>query len=238
MRKVLVPEGFPHGYATFLQSRGVVVEVKLPPFFEARAVKTPKELACIRSCAEAACQAFSLVREMLTTATIGEGVLKLSDKPLTARRLQEELARFLFFRGFTSPKLIVAAGRASVNPHASSSGPLRQGLPIVVDICLRSLESHYWADMSRTFVKGAASGKIRRMHEAVLEAQRISASLVRDGMDAQTVHQSVVEHFLFRGFPTRLVRGRMQGFFRVPRDMVSGSRCTSPRGWDGVLNAW
>ena len=85
--------------------------------------------------------------------------------------------------------------------------------PIVIDIFPRSGRTRYFADITRTVVKGQASLRVRQMHEAVLQAQARAVALIRGGADGAAIHQEVTAVFEHLGFPTGETNGRMHGFF-------------------------
>ena len=108
---------------------------------------------------------------------------------------------------------IVAPGVQAVDPHNEGSGPLRANEPIVIDVFPQHASSRYFADLTRTVVKGRASDKVRRMFEAVKAGQEIACRMIKDGVDGSTVHKAILESFDTQGFKTGEQDGRMQGFF-------------------------
>src|SRR4029453_15322468 len=77
----------------------------------------------------------------------------------------------------------------------------------------RSSTSHYFADMTRTVVKGKASDEPRRIYDAVLAAQLRGIDLIRDGASGGAIHAEVAHTMEARGYATGVVGGRNQGFF-------------------------
>jgi Xaa-Pro aminopeptidase len=108
---------------------------------------------------------------------------------------------------------IIACGEQGVDPHNEGSGPIRAHQGIIFDIFPRSSRSRYFADMTRTVVKGKASDELRRLYEVVLAAQLRGTELVRDGASGAAVHAEVARAMEARGYPTGVVDGRHQGFF-------------------------
>jgi Xaa-Pro aminopeptidase len=100
-----------------------------------------------------------------------------------------------------------------VDPHRVGSGPLRPNRAIILDVFPQSIETGYWADMTRTVVRGRASEGLRRMYRAVAEAQDAALATIRDGVDGKEAHQAVLGVFKEYGFKTGKIDGRMQGFF-------------------------
>jgi Xaa-Pro aminopeptidase len=108
---------------------------------------------------------------------------------------------------------IVAPGVQGVDPHNEGSGPILPHQSLVLDVFPRSTKTRYWADMTRTVVRGRASDQLKRMYDAVLAAQLRGIALCADGVDGQNVHQEVTAVLERAGFETGMVDGRMQGFF-------------------------
>jgi Xaa-Pro aminopeptidase len=131
---------------------------------------------------------------------------------------------------------IIAGGVQACDPHNEGSGALKAGEPIVMDVFPRHVASRYFADMSRTVLKGKARPQMKRLYDAVLAAQEEAIASVRDGADGQKIHAQVNRRFEDAGFKTGLVNGRMQGYFHgtghgvgldihePPRISKSGSR--------------
>jgi len=77
----------------------------------------------------------------------------------------------------------------------------------------RSSTSRYYADMTRTVVKGRASDAVKKLYDTVKEAQEGGIGKVKDGADGQAIHQWIMDLFEKRGYHTGIKDGRMQGFF-------------------------
>ena len=108
---------------------------------------------------------------------------------------------------------IIACGVQAVDPHNEGSGPLKANEPIVMDVFPQHAKSRYFADITRTVVKGQASDKVKRMFTAVKEGQEIAFRMIKDGVDGSAVHKAILDSFEQQGFKTGEQNGRMQGFF-------------------------
>ncbi|MBI3324585.1 MAG: aminopeptidase P family protein, partial [Candidatus Omnitrophica bacterium] len=108
---------------------------------------------------------------------------------------------------------IIACGIQAVDPHNEGSGPLRANEPIVMDVFPQHAATRYFADITRTVVKGQASEKVRRMFKAVKQGQEIAYGMIKDGADGAVIHKAILESFERQGFKTGEQQGRMQGFF-------------------------
>ena len=80
--------------------------------------------------------------------------------------------------------------------------PLKPNESIVIDIFPRSKKQRYFADMSRTVLKGEASPEIQKMYDAVLEAQMEAIELVKPGTLCSDIHNRVCDVLESRGFKT------------------------------------
>src|SRR5262249_56336960 len=86
----------------------------------------------------------------------------------------------------------------------------------VCDIVPGSWTSRYYADMTRTVVKGKARDELRRLYDAVLASQLRGIELIRDGASGGAIHTEVNGTLESRGYMTGVVNGRNQGFFHRP----------------------
>ena len=82
-----------------------------------------------------------------------------------------------------------------------------------MDVFPQHAKSRYFADITRTVVKGKASEKVKRMFTAVKEGQEIACRMIKDGVDGSAVHNAILASFEQQGFKTGEQDGRMQGFF-------------------------
>jgi Xaa-Pro aminopeptidase len=213
IQSVLVPGSFPVEHADKLRQRGLTLLVKTEPFFEERLVKSPAEVqaitAALRHTEAAMDAAISAIRE----AEGRDGLLWWQGEVLTSERIKRLVARQLLDDGLIAQRTIVACGEHGCDPHNEGSGPLRAGHSIIIDIFPQDLGSRYFADITRTVVKGQAPDGLRRMYSAVGAGQDCALALIRDGADGETIHREVQETMEAYGFQTGEINGRMQGFF-------------------------
>lgn len=213
-RSLLVPGNFGVEYADGLRARGYALSVKREPFFEARLVKREEEIEAIAATQRANEEAMGAAISAIRAAKVeDDGLLHLDGELLTAEGLRKIIHAALMEHECTAQHTIVAPGAQGVDPHHHGHGPIRAHESIVIDLFPRSERSRYFADMSRTVVKGKASPKLRAMYRAVLSAQERGLELIRDGADGRVIHGSVNAVLETDGFHTGPVGGRMQGFF-------------------------
>jgi Xaa-Pro aminopeptidase len=210
---VSVPSAFPLEYADRLRDKGVRVTARPDPFFPERLIKSSEEIAAIAETQKHTEMAFEAAVRVLRESQIRGEEVRWRDKPLTVEQLKKIINVSLMENDCVAQHTIVACGIDGVDPHNQGSGPIRPNESIVLDIFPRSSRSRYFADMTRTVVKGKASDGLRRMYDAVLAAQLRGIELVRDGAPGQAVHAEVARTMEARGFETGVVDGRNQGFF-------------------------
>ena len=205
VENVLVLPSFPVGLARSLEAEGIALEVDQDALKNRRRKKTKQEIRAIESAQRQTEQAMEMARALLAGCQVSGGVLQWEGRPLTAEKLRSLIEVFFLERGFDCVDSIVAPGRGGADPHWRGTGPIRVGVPIVIDLFPRDRSSRYHSDMSRTFVVGRASGPVREMHRAVMEAQDAAMDRLRPGVRLAEVHRAVCDVFVKRGFGVPVV---------------------------------
>lgn len=190
-------------YADELRARGVSLSPDARLFSGMRRRKTPDEVAAIEEtqrAVEAACaHAVGILRE---AETAGDGALLWRGETLTSEILRAEIDIDLLRRGCAAENTIAAGGAQAADPHERGRGPLRAGESIILDIFPVGRENRYFADMTRTVVKGEPSTELRRMYDAVLAAQETVLGMIRAGVNGRDVHSKVSEILHEAGYKT------------------------------------
>ena len=214
IRQIEVPTDFSVVHADGLRRRGYTVEPKPDPFYPERMVKSEEEIRLLtdtlRTTEDALASAIELIRH---SEAKKDGTLWIGGKPLTAELLRKAMHLTMMERECVAQHTIIACGIQAVDPHNEGSGPLRANEPIVMDVFPQHAQTRYFADITRTVVKGNASDKVRRMFNAVKEGQEIAYRMITDGVDGSAVHNAIMDYFNSLGFKTGEQNGRMQGFF-------------------------
>ncbi len=213
IRSLEVPGSLPVELADGLRERGYTLMVKREPFFEERLVKSPEEVAAIRRAIRQTEVALGAAIAAIREAEVQEGLLWWQGGILTSERVKSLLAVRLLQDGLLAQHTIVACGDDGCDPHNQGGGPLRAGETIILDVFPQDAESRYFADITRTVVKGPAREHVRRIYEAVLAAQGAAMRRIRSGVEGEEVHRAVQDTMEQHGFSTGEVNGRMQGFF-------------------------
>jgi Xaa-Pro aminopeptidase len=183
------------------------VSVLESPASKWREVKTPQEIEAIRSsqrgCEEAMKVAVGMIRR---SRPAGED-LTIEGSPLTSEMVKSAIDVSLLRGGYEAQETIVAGGKDGADPHFGGSGPLPADSPIVIDIFPRSKRTRYFADMTRTVLRGEADLEVVEIYSAVRAAQEAGIAAVRVGALGREVHAEVCAVFEERGYPEREGRG-------------------------------
>ncbi|MBI4716004.1 MAG: aminopeptidase P family protein [Nitrospirae bacterium] len=213
IRRLIVPPNFWVEKALLLEAMGYEIEVKKGPVFEARAVKTEEEIGRITETLRHTEEALDRAVRMIRESEVRDGVLFHDGAVLTSERVKKVINLRLMEHDCVARHTIVSCGEDACDPHNEGTGPLRAGVPIILDVFPQSGTSRYFADITRTVVKGKAPDAVIRLYEAVLQGQEAAFTRIRDGANGREIHEAVVQTFQAAGFETGEIDGRMQGFF-------------------------
>ena len=166
---IIVPDEFPLSLARKLEEF-CRVNLGRPAVAEMRAVKRDYEIENIRHTQRATEEAIGYAAGIIRNAVSDNGELYHNEKPLTSDLLRGEIHCHLMRRGFEAHGTIVACGKETSMPHNTGSGILVENEPILIDLFPRDTKTGYYADMSRTFVRGEPDRELVRMYNAVKEA--------------------------------------------------------------------
>jgi Xaa-Pro aminopeptidase len=140
------------------------------------------------------------VLSMLKKSTPKGDTLVYRDRPLTSEGVKAAIQKQLIGQGCIARETIVSCGPDTALPHLTGKGPLRPDEPIIIDIFPQNEDSGYFADMTRTVVKGEPSDEIKDMYRAVKEAQSRASSRIKTGITGADLQQDVVDFFKERGY--------------------------------------
>ena len=149
--------------ATLMPLRGLVQAL--------RVVKTPDEVAQIRAAQALADRVYAEVRPLIRA-----GVTELSVAGEIESRLRQAGAESAF-------EIIVASGERGALPHGRATEKVIQdGELVTIDMGARL--NGYHSDMTRTLAIGRPGDEMRRVYNAVLEAEEAAVAAVKPGARA------------------------------------------------------
>ena len=206
IRNLGVPFRFPAGLYQHLVKDFAVAVIESPAS-RSRVVKTQEELLAIEMAQRACERAMRQAIDLISSSLIQGEMLYRDGQPLTSERVRSAIELSLLEDGCESTDTIVAGGFQAADPHARGTGPLAANSPIVIDIFPRSKSSRYFADMTRTVLKGEAPLEVQEIYEAVCQAQVEGLRALRAGVSGRAVHSRVSEVFRDLGFSETEGRG-------------------------------
>src|SRR3989454_9019458 len=203
LRKVFVPNSFPHGLARELRRLKIKIKVREGHFFPERELKTADEVKKISAALMMAEVGLAEGMQALKNSRIGKkGRLMYHNVPLTSEKLRAIIDIAIIQAGGLAAHTIVAGGRQGCDPHEQGHGVLRAHEPIIIDIFPRSQKTGCFGDITRTVVKGRASEEVRKLYHTVVRAQEIGFEKIESGVPAVEVHKAVKEFFDGEGYKT------------------------------------
>ena len=198
-KKILVPPQFPTGLARALE-QFCAVSVDIGTVMSMRAKKTKAEIAAMRRVQKVTETALGLGVALIKKSVAKRGVLHSRGVPLTAEQVKFAMHSHLLSCGCTAVDTIVSCGKDTAIPHMTGSGPLRADEPIIIDLFPVEEKSGYYADMTRTVVKGEPTVEIREMYDTLRGAQQLGMSLVKPKVTGSDIYQAVVDFFADHGY--------------------------------------
>lgn len=197
---VRVEGRFPVLYADSLRGDGVDLVISTDLLLLDRRRKTAEEVAAIEQAQRATERATRHAIDILAQSEDWSGILHFNGIPLTSERLRTEIEIALIRENLDPGTPIVAGGPGAADPHWVGAGPLKAGESIVFDIFPRDKSSRYFADMTRTVVKGDPSPALQAMYDAVLAGQEAALAEIRAGANGKEVHEAVLASYRASGF--------------------------------------
>jgi len=190
-----VPENLPVWLADKLRAAGVELAVDGDFFDDRRRVKTQPQLAGIRRAQRAAEAGMDAARDLLRRSSANGDALELDGAPLTVERVKAAMSEAFVRNGASSDDFIVAPGPQGAVGHDMGSGPIRAGVPIVIDVWPRDNESFCFFDMTRTFVVGEVPDDVREWHRLCKEALDRAVSEIKDDASGRAIFDGTCEIF-------------------------------------------
>ncbi|HZD86924.1 MAG TPA: M24 family metallopeptidase [Gaiellaceae bacterium] len=203
LTRASVPANFPVSMADRLRAEGVQLDVDQDLFADRRRAKTETQIAGLRRAQRAAEAAMDACRELLRGAERRGDDLHLDGEQLTVERVKAAMNAVFAAHDTSADDYIVAPGAQGAVGHEMGSGPIRAGIPVVVDIWPRDNASAVYTDMTRTFVVGDVPDDVREWHALAKESLDRSLAGVRAGASTRALFEESCEPFEAAGVPTQ-----------------------------------
>ncbi len=207
---VCVPTNFPLMVADGLRRNGLKIQPMYDVVEKARETKEVDEVEEIAKVQRVNEKAMAETIGIISSCEVGPNktlVQKVDGKkkPLTAGDLKTLIAhRFLDGWCSAEEEVIVACGPRSSDPHynGTAEDKIRADQPIVLDLFPRSISRRYWADMTRTVVRGKASDAVKRMFEVVSEAKDTCIGALHAGASGKAMYDLCCDVLEKAGYDT------------------------------------
>ncbi|MGZ4892765.1 MAG: M24 family metallopeptidase [Halobacteriota archaeon] len=208
IKRLGVNADFPLSLADELRRTGYEIIPLSGSIEYSRSIKTNGELKHMARVQRSSEKALTAAITILAHSRISGDALRHKGQVLTSEQLKSAIGQSLINDACAPQNIIASSGKDSALPHLTGSGPIKADSSIVFDVFPQSTTSRYYADMSRTVLRGAAPPELLDMYSAVKEAQSIALKMLRPGISGAEVHLAVVDYFEENGFRTDIDHGR------------------------------
>src|SRR5262249_804163 len=182
LKKVNVPNNFPHGLARQLRELKIKLRISKNGCFPEREIKTLDEIKKISAALIMAEVGLAEgIQALKRSKAAKNGRLIYNNIPLTSERMRGIINTAILQAGGVATHTIVAGGDQACNPHEEGHGPLKANVPIILDVFPRSQKTGYFGDITRTVVKGRAIDSVRKMYHTIAHAQEIAFKEINHG---------------------------------------------------------
>ncbi|MEM6470091.1 MAG: M24 family metallopeptidase [Planctomycetota bacterium] len=197
-----VDRTLPFIYAWHLTERGIELRYDANFGVVDRRQKSEKEIELLSQAQSVTEEVMRLICERIASCDVSDtGELIHGGDVLTSEAVQSLAATEFLSRDFSmSHGAIVATAPQVADCHHRGTGPLRSGVPVIVDLFPMNQQTRYWGDCTRTVVHGKASATVQAMHAAVVAAKAASESKLVPGNSAESVHVAGEEVLKAAGF--------------------------------------
>jgi Xaa-Pro aminopeptidase len=214
LKKVYVKCNFPVYLADKLRAENFEVSVVEFSILPQRLIKSSAEVTEIRHTAGIVGEVFTEVEKVLSASSVNtKNELVFENEVLTAEHLREIMEMLCYQRGAIAEDTIVACGIGACDPHNVGYGSLKANEFIVIDFFPYLKSSGYYADVSRTFLKGKPQKVQTNLYNVVKFAHDMAINMVHDGVLVKDVMRKVFEHFESKGYKSSRIANPPHGMF-------------------------
>lgn len=188
-------------FTAMLKERGIDVQCDFEMGVTQRRSKSSEEIQWLQDIQTITEAAVRLGCERIANADVNaDGILMHDGSPLTSERVRAEVDIFLMNQNCTPAPAIIAAGPQGADCHNLGDGPIRTGVPVIVDIFPENRATGYNGDCTRTVVHGEVSDELQKMHAAVAAAKQAGIEATKTGVTGEDVHKAVIAMIQQHGY--------------------------------------
>ena len=198
---ITVSRNFPFKQAYELMKMGYSIKPTEFDTLPEREIKTETEVNLIKGVLSSVKDCFEFVRNILSEASVtNKGELFYENSVLTSEFLRNKIEQFCYQRQLIAEGTIVSCGEQSANPHCQGYGPIFANQFIVIDLFPYEKSSGYYADITRTFLKGQPSAQQKKMYNTVRHAQQMCS--LSPGTNTRSLMNSTLKFLEENGYHT------------------------------------
>ena len=205
IKKVKSDRSLPYIFAWHIQQRGIEIAYSPELGTIERRVKSNQEIEHLTKAQEVTAKAMTMACEWIATSNANkDGILFQGQEQVSSESVKRKITQFLINEGFSTPSgSIVATVPHVADCHHFGTGPLKTGLPIIVDIFPKDDTTHYNGDCTRTVVHGDPDDIVLKMHKAVVGAKKAGCEELAPGTTGENVHKKTIKTLFDHGFDFR-----------------------------------
>ena len=200
--EVTIPKDFPVFFGNGLTKMGIKIHIDCDLLNKERSIKSDEEILAIKETQMALEDAMYRAEDMIRKSEIKNSLLFYKGEKLTTSKIKRTIEIALLENDCNLFDLIVACGKNSADPHYPGDSDIHCDEPIMIDIFPFHKRSRYFADMTRTFVKGEGTKELHKMYQSVLKAQERALSSIKAGLYGSIIYQTACDSFNEDGFIT------------------------------------
>lgn len=202
IKKIIADRSLPFIFAWHIQQNDIHILYSPELGILERRIKSDREIEFLTKAQKMTTKAMTMACEWIAKATADkDGILYQGDNIITSESVRRRITQFLLDEGYSNPSDSIVASLPHVaDCHHFGTGPLKTGLPIIVDIFPKDDSTSYNGDCTRTVVHGQAEDTVIRMHKAVSEAKKAGCQALKPGTSGENVHLKTVQILLDHGF--------------------------------------
>ncbi len=204
--KIGVPDDFPATRLLILQKMGYEIKAVPNLFDTLRETKSPDEVEKIRQAAKATMNTFERIIDIINNSEIRENnMLYYDGNKLTVGYIKKVIEHTLLDNDAeNTEESIVVSGPLGYDFHylGNPDDILKAKEPIIIDIFPRHKFNRYYADVTRTIIKGTPEKEVHKMYETVNNAIDASIDAIKAGASIGTFVDKACEIIENAGYQT------------------------------------